>query len=61
MKPIFTVKIPNSCNVEKEIKEMHQYLKTELYDYHVIVVASEVREVTFECFNTQCDCKKNSE
>ena len=57
MKPIFTVKVPMTCNAEKEIEEMTQNLKTQLYDYHVIVVATEVSEVIFECFNCKCGCQ----
>ena len=57
MKPIFTVKVPNSCNAEQEIKTLQQALTTQLYDYHVIVVATQVDEVVFECFNIQCNCQ----
>jgi hypothetical protein len=57
MKPIFTVKIPNSCNAEEEIKTIQEALKSQLYDYHVIVVATETDEITFECFNAGCGCQ----
>jgi hypothetical protein len=57
MKPIFTVKVPNSCNAEQEIKILQEALKAQLYDYHVIVVATETDEIIFECFNTQCNCQ----
>jgi hypothetical protein len=53
MKPIFTVKIPNTCTSEKEVREMQQALKDQLHDYHVIVVATKVDVVTFECFYPQ--------
>jgi hypothetical protein len=51
MKPIFTVKIPNSCNAEEEIKTIQEALKAQLFEYHVIVVATETDEIVFECFN----------
>ena len=54
MKPIFTVKIPITCNSGEELEEMTTQLKTQLYDYHVIVVADRVEEITFECFNCGC-------
>ena len=57
MKPIFTVKIPNSCKAQEEVEEITLQLKSQLYDYHVIVVATETDEITFECFNAGCNCQ----
>jgi hypothetical protein len=57
MKPIFTVKIPNSCTAQEEVEEITLQLKSQLYDYHVIVVATETDEITFECFNVGCGCQ----
>jgi hypothetical protein len=51
MKPIFTVKIPNSCNSEEEVKTIQEALKAQLFEYHVVVVATQTDEVVFECFN----------
>ena len=57
MKPIFTVKIPITCNVDEEIKEITSQLKTQLYDYHVVVVGTQTNEIIFECFNCGCGCQ----
>ena len=53
MKPIFTVKIPNTCKAEEEVKYLHQALEAQLVGYHVIVIATKVDVVTFECFYPQ--------
>ena len=56
MKPIFTIKVPMSDD-STTLEAMTTDLEKKLYDYHVIVVADDVEEITFQCFNCGCGCQ----
>lgn len=50
-KPIFIVKLP-SFTTPEEADRIGFNLKNKMKDYHAMVIACNVNDVTFECYNT---------
>jgi len=50
-KPIFIVKLPNVFNNE-QCDSIGKKMEERFFDYHILVVACEVKDFIFECYNT---------